>query len=267
VRIVATIAGAVTALALAAPAAAQQDAAALANATANPVADLAVVPFQFNWNDGFGTEDAGQMLLNIQPVVPFVLNDRWNLITRTIIPIVNDDGPFFPGADEVSGVGDVFQSFFFSPREPGPGGLIWGAGPVILWPTATEERLGGDTFGLGLTGVALQQTGRWTYGGLANHVWSIDADPDGEISASFVQPFVNYTLPSATSFYLNTESTYDWNDNQWSVPINAGVRQIVPLGGQVVQIGAGVRYWAQSPENGPEDWGFRLDFNLLFPRG
>jgi hypothetical protein len=243
-----------------------QDAANLAQQTANPVADLAVVPFQFNTDSGFGTEDGDRLSVNIQPVVPLTLNDDWNLITRTIIPIVDQD-PFFAGGSSVSGVGDIVQSFFLSPREPGPGGLTWGAGPVFLWPTATEDALGADKFGVGPTAVGLFIQGPWTYGALVNHVWSFAGDGDRDVSSTFLQPFVNYSLPAGTSFFLNTESAYDWEAEQWAVPINFGVNQVVPFGGQVFQIGLGARYWAEAPEFGPEGWGLRVNFNLLFPKG
>ena len=118
-----------------------------------------------------------------------------------------------------------------------------------------------------MTGVALREAGPWTAGMLANHLWSISGDDeDGDISQTFLQPFVNYTTPRATSFTLNTESTYDWETEEWSVPINVQVAQLVKIGGQRVQIGGGVRYWAASPDFGPSDWGARLNVVFLFPR-
>lgn len=236
----------------------------LANQTANPVASLAILPFQFNYNSGFGTEDADQVLLNVQPVLPFSISEDWNLITRTILPVVWQEG-FSPGQSDEFGLGDTVQTFFFSPKAPGPGGLIWGAGPVFLWPTATDNSLGADEWGVGPSAVALVQEGPWTIGVLANHIWSY-AGSGSNVSSTFLQPFVNYTWPSATSVYLNTESTYDWKGDQWSVPINAGVRQVFKVGDQMMQAGVGVRYWADSPRSGAEDFGARIDFNFLFPR-
>jgi hypothetical protein len=113
----------------------------------------------------------------------------------------------------------------------------------------------------------LKQHGPWTVGGLANHIWSLTGNStDGEISSTFVQPFVNYTTPKATSFFLNTEATYDWTENDWSVPINAGVQQLVKIGTQRVQFGIGARYWAETTEFGPDGWGARAIVTFLFPK-
>ena len=190
------------------------------------------------------------------------ISDDWNLISRTIVPIIYLDTPI--GSE--SGIGDIVQSFFFSPKEPTGNGLIWGVGPVLLLPTATNDVLGADTWGAGPTGVVLKQSGPWTVGALANHIWSFESSNGSDISSTFIQPFVTYTTPSAVTYGLNTETTYDWEAEQWSVPVNVTATKVMKLGNQLVSVGGGVRYWADSRSNDPEGWGVRLIITLLFPK-
>lgn len=238
----------------------------LAKDLANPVASLISVPFQLNYDSNIGANDKGdRYLLNIQPVIPFSMNEDWNIISRTILPVISQDD-VFTGEGSQSGLGDVLQSVFFSPKLPTEDGWIWGAGPVFMLPTATDDLLGTDKWGLGPTAVALKQDGPWTYGALVNHIWSVAGDSDRQdINATYMQPFLAYTTKDAVTFALNTESTYDWKSEQWGVPLNVTVTKVMNLGDQLVSVGAGVRYWAESTDGGPEGVGMRLMFTLLLP--
>ena len=234
---------------------------------ANPVASLISVPIQANYDDNFGLQDEGSMLrINVQPVIPFDIGEDWNLISRTILPIVDQSNIPSTGFSE-TGLGDTVQSFFFSPKAPTSGGWIWGVGPVLLLPTATDETLGSEKWGIGPTAVVLRQSGQWTVGALANHIESFAGESQrADISATFLQPFLTYVTSKQTTFAVNTESTYDWDNEQWSVPINLTAAQLLKAGDQLFQIGGGIRYWVDGPDGGPEGWGFRLQLTLLFPR-
>lgn len=235
----------------------------------NPIANLITVPFQFNYDTGFdgpGDGDGHRLNLNIQPVVPVAINKDWNLIIRTILPVNYQDDLILDADSTQFGLGDTVQSFFFSPNARGPGGLIWGVGPVFLWPTATNDSLGSEKWGMGPTGVALIQKGPWTYGLLANHLWSFAGDDDrNDVNATFLQPFLTYTTSKALTFFLNTESTYNWDAEEWTVPINIGANQLLLMGNQPIQVGGGFRYYADAPDGGP-DWGIRLSVVFLFPK-
>jgi hypothetical protein len=246
-------------------AAAQDNSDELAKKLSNPVASLISVPFQFNVDFGVGPNDDGEAYtLNVQPVIPFHISEDWNLISRTILPVVGRED-VFPLDDHVWGLSDTLQSMFLSPAEPGPGGLIWGVGPALLFPTATDERLGSEKWGAGPTAVVLLQTGPWTLGVLANHVWSFAGDDDrADVSRSFIQPFVTYGLGDGQTISLNSESSYDWESEQWTVPINLAYTKVFSIGTQPMSIQFGGRYYPEKPEDGP-DWGIRAAITFLFP--
>lgn len=237
----------------------------LAQKLSNPVSSLISVPLQQNIDFGAGASDGVKGTLNIQPVVPVSLGPDWNVIVRTILPIVYQADISAPTAHEL-GLGDTTQSLFFSPKHVGANGIIWGAGPALLYPTATDSLLGSDKWGLGPTIVVLRESGKSTYGLLANHIWSIGGnDARSKISATFLQPFYSHTTAKATTFILNTETSYDWIGDHWVVPINFTVAQLTKLGKQPIQFGIGARYYVEKPTGGP-DWGIRLVLTLLFPK-
>jgi hypothetical protein len=237
----------------------------LAKKLQNPIASLISVPLKLEWDTGIGPADADRYTLKIQPVIPISLTENTNLITRTIIPIIRAESPV-PGGDDESGLGDILQSFFFSPKAPTESGWILGAGPVLLYPSATNDAVGGEKWGAGPTAIALKQDSGWTYGVLANHVWSFAGNDDRtDVSATFIQPFLSYTTKTYTTFGVNTESTYDWESRQWIVPINLSVSQLMKFGSQPVSFQLSARGYAERPDGGP-DWGLSFTTTFLFPK-
>ena len=231
----------------------------------NPISNLISVPFQSNWDFNIGPADGTKYTLNIQPVIPISISKDWNVIVRTILPVISQtDIQGHSGTQ--TGLGNTTQSFFLSPKKPW-NGVTWGLGPVGYYPTSTERALGPEKWGLGPTFVVLAQPGPWTIGMLANQIWSVGGNGDEQnISAAFLQPFIVYTFKTHTSIALNTESTYDWENSQWTVPINLMVQQVFKIGKQPMALQLGARYYAEAP-SGYAHWGVRLNFTLLFPTG
>ena len=231
----------------------------LAKKLANPIAAMISVPFQYNYARTFN-EDGHRNLLNIQPVVPMSISKDWNLISRTIVPIIQQKD-VQPNNTQF-GLGDTTQSFWFSPKEPTKSGLIWGVGPAALIPTGTDG-IGANTFALGPTVIVLKQAGPWTYGMLFNQLWNVGGQAD--ISSMFIQPFLAKGLGKGRTLSVNAESTYDWNSKKWTVPINVAYSKVSKWGKQMVSNQVGAGWYATSPSGGPE-WQLRYMMVLLFPK-
>ena len=241
-----------------------EDPQALAKKLANPIASLISVPFQNNFDFGMGPDKDGfRYTMNFQPVIPIALNKDWNVVSRTIVPVIAQDNVV--GTSSQFGLGDTVQSFFFSPNKSEP--FVWGVGPVLLIPTGTDEALGTQKLGIGPTIVVLKQQKGWTVGTLFNHIWSVAGkDSRADVSSTFLQPFLSYTTKSAWTFTVNTESTYDWEGRSWNVPIHLQATKLVKFGKRPVSVGGGLRCWAASAPGGPHWCGFRVIFTPLFPK-
>jgi hypothetical protein len=261
----------------------------LQKASQNPVSSLISVPVQNNSNFGVGPNDRTQNVLNVQPVIPVNLNEKWNLIVRWIAPVVwqpapgtrnlelygiEEDTPAFFAATEVQktagvfGFGDMTPTFFLSPAKPGK--LILGAGPVFLLPTATSRVLGQGKFGIGPSVVALVQPGHWTLGALVNNIWSVAGDSSrANVNQMTLQYFINYNLRKGWYWSVSPIVTANWeasSGNVWLVPVGGGVGRIFRLGMQPVNVSAAFYGNAVRPSNA-STWGMRLQISFMFPKG
>jgi len=246
-----------------------QESSDLAKAAQNPISDLISVPLQWNSNFEVGPLEEPQHVLNIQPVLPFSLNEDWNVVTRTILPILSQP-PFGAGQSRETGIGDLQFSAFFSPKQPTSGGWIWGAGPVLQLDTASDDRLGQGAWAIGPTAVALKISGSWVYGGLVNNVWSVSEESGrGEVNQFLFQPFVNYNFPEHPGRYLTfapvVTANWEADGDKWVIPLGLGIGQIMRFGKQPVNLQASFYYNVEKPEEAAE-YQIRLQLQFMFPK-
>jgi hypothetical protein len=240
----------------------------LAKLAQNPIANLISVPFQNNTNFNFGPEEKTQNILNIQPVIPVTLSKDWNLITRTIMPLISQP-ELTPSDNSTFGLGDTQFSAFLSPANAS--GWIWGVGAVMQAPTHTDSALGNNNWGAGPTAVALhlEQGSPWVYGALINNIWSLDTSDQPSYNNGLLQPFLNYNfkgglyLTSAPIITANWEA--DDNDDTWTVPVGGGVGKIFHFGRLPVNTQISAYYNVEKPKYGP-DWQMRVQAQLMFPK-
>lgn len=249
--------------------AAGEDATAIAKKLQNPIADLISVPFQNNANFGSGPLKGTQDILNIQPVVPFHLNQDWTLITRTILPLTWQPR-LGPGAGAAFGLGDVTESLFLSPKTP-IGGVILGFGPAFVLPSATTGKVGSNIWGGGPTAVALRMDGPWVYGALTNNLFSFGghSGPGGNSYNSFLlQPFVNYNFSGGWYVSSSPIITANWqakSGQQWLVPVGGGAGRVVRLGTLPVNLSLAAYYNALRPSGIGPEWVLRAQVTFLLP--
>jgi len=256
------------AMLLAAPAHAELSAEELAKLAQNPVGNLISVPFQNNTNLNAGPLKGTQNILNIQPVVPISVDEDWNVITRTIIPVISNPA-FAPGDERVNGVGDIQFTAFLSPAKPGE--WIWGAGVIAQLPTNSNAELGNKNWGLGPSVVVLHLAhgDPWVYGVLANNVWSLSSSKQGgSFSNGLVQPFVNYNF--AGGFYLTSAPiwTVNWkadSGQQWTVPLGGGIGKIFHIGKLPVNTQLSAYYNVARPDDAA-NWQIRAQVQFMFPK-
>ncbi len=258
-----TVAG----LALASPGHAEMSAEELAKLAQNPIGNLISVPFQNNTNLNYGPEKKTQNILNIQPVIPIEIDEDWNVITRTIIPVVSQPA-LFSGEDRTNGIGPTQFTAFLSPAVPK--GVIWGAGAIAQIPTTSDSALGSYRWGLGPSFVILhlEKDDPWVYGFLVNNVWSVGSGAGGSYNNFLLQPFVNYNFPGG--FYLTSApiATADWkadSGQQWTVPLGGGIGKIFHLGKLPVNTQVSAYYNVVRPDFGP-NWQIRAQMQLMFPK-
>jgi len=242
---------------------AQQDTEALAKAAQNPLASMISLPFQNNTNFDYGPEDGTQNVLNIQPVWPFKMNDDWNFVTRTILPVMSVPA-LTPGGSRTTGVGDTTFTGWFSPSAASK--WIWGAGPVLVLPTSSDDELGTGEWSAGASVVILTMPGKWVLGSLISNVWDIS----GSENVNFFtwQPIVNYNLSDGWYLAFVPVITANWeadSDQRWTVPIGGGVGKIFRIGKRPINISGHVYYNAIKPDI-VGDWTLRIQFQLMYPR-
>jgi hypothetical protein len=238
---------------------------ALQKASQNPVADLISIPLQNNFNFGVGPQDKMQYVGNIQPVVPIHATENWNVITRTIVPFVYQP-ELAPGVGDVFGLGDIQFTAFLSPKKPGE--VIWGVGPIVQFPSGTNNSMTTGQWCAGPSAVALRMDGHWVYGALANYISSFAGQGDrGAVSQWLIQPFVNYNMSDGwylVSAPIITANMMVDNSDRWTVPLGGGAGRIIRFDKLPVNFSLQGFYNVAHPNAGP-DWSIRFAIQLLLP--
>ena len=239
----------------------------LAKAAQNPIANMISLPFQNNTNLNIGPNEQTQNILNIQPVWPFEINDEWNFITRTIIPVISQPSILTPAdVGRTDGVGDTLFTGFFSPKDSGD--ITWGVGPALLIPTASRDDLGQDTWAGGIGAVALAMPGKWVVGALVSNIWSFGGG-DADINLLTFQPFLNYNIADGWYVVSAPIISANWeadSDHKWTVPLGGGVGRIFKIGNQPINAQLSLYNNVVTPDDYGAEWQVRTQIQFMFPK-
>ena len=243
-----------------------QESSEIAKQAQNPIASLISVPIENDFNPQTGIKKDDSYVLELKPVIPVRLSNDWTMITRTVIPVIQVPD-LAPGVDGTAGVGDVQLSLFLSPAKAGA--VIWGAGPVISFPTASQEILGTKKVSVGPTVVVLRSQGHWLFGTLVQNLFSVAgpaARPD--VNQMLLQPFANYNLRHGWYLTSSPIITANWEvspNQRWVVPVGGGVGKIVHFGKLPVNMYTQFFRNVERPD-GTTHWSARFQAQLLFPK-
>lgn len=244
---------------------AADDAAAIAKKLANPIGALISVPFQNNMDVGIGDYNGSRNTLNIQPIVPFSLNAKYSLITRYILPVITQRDITGEGTHQ-SGLSDALVSGWISNARV-KNGFVWGLGAAFLVPTATDDLLGTKKFGIGPTAIVLKQTKGWTFGALANQIWSVAGDENrSAVNQMYLQPFITHNWKSGAGLTVNSETTLNWEAGTTTSYINIMAGGLTKFGNQLVQLQVGPRIQVAAPEGSKSAFGVRAAIIFVFPK-
>lgn len=255
-------------LTVAAPAHGEMSAEELAKLAQNRIGNFINLPFQNNTNLNFGPDKGTQNILNLQPVIPIAIDEDWNIITRTILPVISNPS-LGSGDSTTSGIGDLQLTAFLAPARPGH--LIWGVGPILQAPANSNAELGNRNWGLRPSFVVLHvdQGQPWVYGVLVNNVWSLTSNRQGgSYNNGLVQPFVNFNVADGSYLVSAPIIAADWNapgSQRWTVPLGGGVGKIFHFGALPVNAQPSAYYNVVRPDSGP-NWQIRAQAQFMFPK-
>jgi hypothetical protein len=229
----------------------------LAQHKLNPLAHSLNLPVTLSF--GFARGADAQPTLNFQPLIPFGLTGNWRVVSRSNVPIVH-----LPGAEGATRLADADVSLFLTPTHAAP--LVWGVGPIIQLPTASDPALGTEKWSAGPTAVLVYAAGPWVNGILASHRWSF-AGSDRREPVSLTQIEVKLSYAFANDWYVQSDQvlSHDWRaprGQRWTIPIGVDVGRTFKIGvhGMSLQLGA---YYNVKKPTGGADWTLQTQLSWL----
>jgi len=257
---------------------------------ADPTSDIWAMAMSFNapaFYDGdvnTGDPKVGGAVA-IQPIMPIPLygegEEQWKMITRPVLPVIfSEPIPTGPNKfNHIGGLGDLQLSTFLSPPAsmmkkiaPPKGGWIFGVGPQWYIPTATNNDIGKQQFGIGPGGVVGYKNKFLTAVTLTTYTYGIGSRGDQKSTPDLSQLGLLYALifnlPDAWQIGMNPSITYNdkaTSGNKWNVPIGLFAAKTIKVGRTPVNIRVGLEYSVVSPDDFGQRAQFRIQIQPVIP--
>jgi len=231
----------------------------IAKKLANPNTPLASLNFKLQYRTFEGdlpnADDQEGTTLLFQPAFPFPLANGDVVFFRPAIPLQFDQPVFNSGKldfDSESGLGDI--TFDLAYGRTTKTGLLWAAGIISTIPTATEDTLGADRWTLGPEFLIGKLTKTYVLGAFPNHQWDIGGSGDADISLTTTQFFVSILPGGGWNYGTSPIMSYNWESEEWTVPLNFNFGKTVILGGRPWKLSAEFNYYVEQPDAFGPEW-------------
>jgi hypothetical protein len=234
----------------------------LAKQLQNPLADLVSIPFQNNFNGGGAAGLSSAYNMNFQPVIPIEIDSTWNLIVRPIVPYYNV--PLANG-ERSTGLGEIMLETFLSPAKASK--FIWGIGPVLSFPTATNDAVATGCFAAGPVVALVYMDGPWVVGTLITQLDAFARMGSAHLDTTSIQVFLNYNLPKAWAIGTVPTFVKNWNlqGEQWLVPVGATISKTLSIAKLPISLSLGFYANVVHPDGG-SPWLTRMVVTFMFPK-
>lgn len=232
----------------------------------NPKAKYFTLPIIGYVYEGYGTGKNTQDVIEAKPVLPFAFTQNYDFILRPIVPVYHQPSTV-AGTAYINGWGDINPTAFIAPALTSR--LLWGIGPSIFVPTASNKALGSGKWSIGPQLCLITITDKWQIGFLTSNVWSVAGDASREAVNKFsFQYLVSYNFSNGWYFTTDPTITANWkaaSHKQWLVPFGGGVGRAFHYGKQAINFSVEGYYNPIRPEALGPDWNLQAKVEFLWP--
>jgi len=232
------------------------------------------LPIEVDFDHGAANGDA--VISRFMPLVSWPIKEDWAVVNITVVSLADAPGgvprpgnPYPVPGDHVFGLGDLTDAVFLSPPTSSER-FVWGFGPAVTIPTASDDRLGSGKWSLGAAFRFAYRPGPWNLGALALNTWSVAGDPDrADVDQLLVRGTVRRTVGGGWFLVYAPVITANWNapsEDRWLVPLGGGIGKRIDFDRSAIALSVQAYSNVIRPDGAPE-WVLRIGLIVPVPGG